>query len=224
MEILKKLADFGFDKLCSWMRDMNSFAVSEDGGFGFMANLTSGLSSIMPFIWLGIMFFFVFFGKKLLPYIKFVSIAALGIAAGLYIVYPAIQSVGIPAILSAVVIGVLAAIFYRLIYIFVFAGAIFYTVFTACNSGFGDLFAEMGDIMLFVYVAVAVIAVIVAFILRKYTEMLATAMIGAYAISVQVLTILGNPAIDPSWLLPLIITLVVGFIGFFVQVKTRRRY
>ena len=224
MDLLKKLGDFGFDKLYQWVRRMDEY-VSTDGGLGFITNITDSLAAVMPFIMMAIMAFFVFFGKKLLPYIKFVFALFVGIGLGIYFLHPVLSElIGMPAIISGLVVGILAAVFYRLVYVLFFAVAVFYSVFTVCNSGFGDAFSALGDVSLIIYAVVAIIAVVLAFILRKYVEMLGTAMLGARVIAVGVVNILGNPVLGTEWLLPLLITLVIGVLGFVVQVKTRKRY
>ena len=220
MGILTKLGEFSYEKLWTLVKDINACVTDALG----LTELLSSFAAIMPFAFMAVMLLFVFLGKKLLPYIKFVSVLCLGIGVGVYYVHPILpESLSIPAIVSGLVIGIIAAVFYRLIYIFIFAGAAFYGVFAACNHCLADVLASMGDLTV-IYVGVALVAVVLAFILRKYAEMLGTAMIGARVIAINLVAMLGGVALGPDWVLPLILTAIVTFVGFLVQVKTRKRY
>ena len=205
--------------------------VTKDSGMEFFYNLVNSFSAILPYIMIAVMLAVAFFGKKSLPLTKFIFFFALGFSFGIYLNAKVVADIfsgafTIPSWVIGLVMGILAAILYRLLYSIFFAVVTFYMAFTLCAIGFADSLGSLGVI----FMAVAAVAMILCFILRKYVEMLGTAVLGGWAIA----HILGKCVLDgfssftflggKTWIATLVITLVIAIPAFFVQFKTRKRY
>ena len=208
--------------------------VSGDSGMGFFYNLIGSLSAILPYIMIVVMLAFAFFGKKSLPLAKFIFFFVFGFSFGIYLNAKVVSDIfagtfAIPSWVIGLVMGILAAILYRLLYVIFFASVTLYMSFTLLTTAFSKML-ENNASMGYIFMIVAVIAMVVAFIFRKYTEMLGTAVLGGWAIA----HILGKCVLDgfsgfafldgKTWIATLVITLVIAIPAFFVQFKTRRRY
>ena len=119
------------------------------------------------------MLLMAFFGKKLLPLIKFVSFFAVGFGLGVRFIHPLLADIiTLEAWISGLVGGILAAIIYRFLYVVFFAGAVFFGAYAGCYAGLSETLAGFEDNKAFIFMAVAAVAVILAFILRKFVETL----------------------------------------------------
>ena len=76
--------------------------------------------------------------------------------------------------------------------------------------------------------AVAAVFIVLVFILRKYVEMVGTAMLGGFGIACVVRGFYDYTSLQPfvgiEWLGVLVVTLIFALVGFIVQIRTRSRY
>ena len=225
-----KAGEYGYKALGESVKNFNEKVVTHDELTSLIDTLGQ-FSTILLYIMMASMLLFVFFGKKLLPLIKVVSCFAVGFGVGVCYIDGMIDKVvEIPAIVSGLVIAVLAVIIYRLIYVLFFAAFTFFGVFTLCNAAFGDALTNMlGDSKGLVLMGVAAVFVLVAFLLRKYVEMLGTSVLGGFVFAKLLKKLVWDfTAIglfeEHVWIPYLVITVVLALPGFIVQVKTRKRY
>ena len=163
-----KAGEFGYGALKNSVVKFDSAVAKHPDMANFM-NLFNSLASILPYIMIAVMFLFIFWGKKLLTVVKFVSSFAVGFGLGVYFVSDIVNF--LPAWVSGVVIGILAAIIYRFLYVIFFAVAGFYTVFTLCNALLGNLLASLGEVKSLAFLGIAAVGMLLMFIFRKYVEM-----------------------------------------------------
>ena len=126
------------------------------------------------------------FGRRLSGIIRVALLFVIGFVASVYWVAPVIQGFipSIPSIGVGIAVGIFAAVMSRMIYNFVYIGCIGFDVYNIC---FGALFfVELTSLTkgnLPVSITVAVIAVVIALLVRKYLEMLFTAGLGAFGVA-----------------------------------------
>lgn len=122
-----------------------------------------------------------FFGKRWFGYFRSLAFFAAGFVGGYVVLAPYVQTY-IPAIDKLVIgasIGVLLAVLSKFIYNAVYVGAIGGAAFLVCYKAY--FFEQLesltkGNVLVSVAVAVAVAAI--ALLVRKYVEMLGTAVVG----------------------------------------------
>ena len=171
--------------------------------FTSILNSVMNESSIAPFVAtckeyiasLGLLFPFIIvclglivglFGRRLSDAIRFLLLFAIGFVASVHWVAPIIQGFvpAIPAYAIGLALGIFAAVMSRFIYNVVYIGAIGFDTYNIC---FNALFlAELTAFTkgnLPVSVGAAVVAVVIALLLRKYLEMIITAAAGGVAIA-----------------------------------------
>ena len=110
----------------------------------------------------------------------------IGFVASVYWVAPIITQVipSIPAIGIGIAVGIFAAVLSRMIYNFVYVGCIGFDVYNIClNALFIVELTSLTKGNVGVSLVVAIVAVIIALLLRKYLEMLITAGLGAFGIA-----------------------------------------
>ncbi len=215
--------NFGFDNLKESIIRFNE-AVSTHPDMTFLSNFFNSVAGVMPYVTIAIMFLFLFFGKKLLPQIKFVCSFFVGFGLGVYLLAPTVDGIisGVPAWVSGLVIALLLLAINRLFYFLFFIFATFFTVSVLLNS-----FLNFGTSTL---IFVAVVGVIIALIFKKYVEMLGTAFLGAFImlkeINSSLLAFNTEINLDSAFSIELVsvIAIIIGVIGFIVQIKTRKRY
>ena len=222
-----KAGKFGYGALKDAVVDFNGAVASE---VPVVTDFVASFAAYIPYIMMASMLLMAFFGKKLLPLIKFVSFFVGGFGLGVRFIHPLLADIiTMEAWISGLVVGILAALIYRLLYVIFFAGAVFFGVYTACYAGLGETLAGFEDNKAFIFMAVAGVAVILAFILRRFVETLGTSVLGGYVLAGLIAEHLydytsleflaGN-----EWIGTLVVTAVIALLGFVVQVKTRKRY
>ena len=225
-----KAGEFGYGALKNSVSKFDN-AVSQNPDMSNFMGLFNSLASILPYIMIAVMFLFIFWGKKLLPAVKFISCFAVGFGLGVYFVSDIVSF--LPAWVSGVVIGILAAIIYRFLYIIFFAVAGFYTVFTLCNALLGNLLASLGEVKSLAFMGIAAVGMLLMFVFRKYVEMFGTAFLGSIVFLAQInANVMAFDLLDMKLALGSslsigvigLVALVPAIVGFIVQVKTRRRY
>ena len=215
--------DFCFDALKESIIRFNE-TVATHPDMTFLSNFFNSLAGVMPYVTIAIMFLFLFFGKKLLPQIKFVCSFFVGFGLGVYLLAPTVDGIisGVPAWVSGLVIALLLLAINRLFYFLFFISAAFFTSFVLLNS-----FLNFGALLL---LSVAAVGVIIALIFKKYAEMLGTAFLGAFImlkeINSSLLAFNTEINLGSAFSIELlsVIAVIIGVIGFIVQIKTRKRY
>lgn len=166
-----------------------------------------------------------FFGKKLLGPQKFIAFLAVGFGAGEVYVAPLLVDIlpSLPAWVSGLVIGLIAALLCKFLYWIAVAVAAGYSVFMVLYT---DMFFALPEPKQIIAAVAALVAIILVFIFLKFFERLGTAFLGGY-----LSTVLLMKAVDFSFIpLDLAITKwilvgVIALLGFLVQIATRsRRY
>ncbi len=166
-----------------------------------------------------------FFGKKLLGPQKFIAFLAVGFGAGEVYVAPLLVDIlpSLPAWVSGLVIGLIAALLCKFLYWIAVAVAAGYSVFMILYT---DMFFTLPEPKQIIAAVAALVVIILVFIFLKFFERLGTAFLGGY-----LSTVLLMKAVDFSFIpLDLAITKwilvgVIALLGFLVQIATRsRRY
>lgn len=201
------------------------------------SDATGWLESILPFAWIIpsvlalLSLIQIFFGKKLLGIQKFVACLVIGFACGTMFIYPLLADIGItfmPDWVVGLIVGIVAAILFRLIYFLAYIIAAGVAGYVLCvGNVLPEAVSQYIDYW-FVGIGVAVAFIIVALLLRRFIEMLGTAVLGAYTLYLSFCAILASLgwAIGADYTIWWMIGFLAvgGLLGFFVQLKTGRRY
>ena len=165
--------DFGFDALKEAVIRFDK-TVSAHPDMMVFSDFFNSVASVMPYVTMGVMLLFLFFGKKLLPQIKFVCSFFVGFGLGVYFLAPAVSGIisGLPAWVSGLVVALLLLAINRFFYLLFFVAAVFFTVFNLAYS-----LLSMGASAL---ISIAAVGVIIALVFKRYFEMLGTALLGAF--------------------------------------------
>ena len=172
-----------------------------------------------------------FFGKKMLGFMKFGFFFLLGFVLGTHFLAPLIPpEVSIPAWLVGLVLAIIAGVLSRFAYIISYVGIVGYSIYILAYYGFYlKLDATYSTSRAVACVIIALIVVIISLVFRKYCEMGATAVLGAWC-SVWLFT---HCIYDfRAWAIFSgyedvavgIIVAIISVLGTIVQIKTRRRY
>ncbi len=172
----------------------------------------------------------VFFGQKMLEFIKFIFCFVVGFALGVHLLASLLPpSVPIPPWIIGLVVALVVSVLYRFVYIGLYAVSFGYCMYVLCYHGFylkSGFFTKGNP---FICLIVAAVVVTLAFLAKKYIEMLGTAVIGSWAAVMLFTTQLydftawgifgGN-----HWVGIFIPMALLSISGMIVQVRTRRRY
>ena len=185
----------------------------------------------VPYIIIILCLVMSFFGKKLMPVLKFLGCFGVGFICGVYFIGPNLMSIiNVPPWICGLVLAIIAAVLYRFIYYAAYAVTITYCVYMLCYMGFymreG---AEHTVSKSLVCLAIAIAVTVVGFIFIKYVEMIGTAVLGGYLISFTVRCMIYDYKTiewlkDTPWVGAAVITLLVAVPAFVFQYKTRQRY
>lgn len=170
----------------------------------------------IPYFFMALALVELFFGAKLLPVQKFLFFLAIGFGLGTYYVAPLLDQFMIwPHWIMGLVVGVVAAVLFKLEYFLFYIVAIAYSAYTLVFTFLGNNMIASG--------VVALVAVVLALIFRKKAvEFAATSFLGAFwfvkALSpIYDLMTLG---VAVYWC----IIAAAAILGFIVQFKMRKRY
>ena len=184
----------------------------------------------LPFVYIGLGALLALLGKRIFPLPRFLAFLWLGFMLGTYYLSPLVLSVlpEMPAWIIGVVVGVIAAVLSKFLYFIAYAVAVGYPIYVLCFSVFlVEAMTPVGG-RYWVALAIALAIVVVAFLLRKFIEMLGTSRLGGFIIALSIKMLWDYTTLDflvgIEWVGVLAITALVGLIGFIVQVKTRERY
>ncbi len=223
------------------------FTTIRDAIFGLYQSITQNpdiqplwgwfMSVIAPFFTIviaGLILFSLictFFGKKMMGFLKFLAFLIIGFFLGMHFLAPLIPaSVPIPSWVVGLVVGIVASVLSKFLYLAIYAVSIGYSMYIFAYWGFyipQDI--QHTDTRALICLAIAVVTVIIAFVVRKYFEMLLTAVGGAYVATMYFIWFFYNFLKLPflvgfEWIAILVVVGVIALLGFAVQVKTRRRY
>lgn len=227
-------ARFGFLELWNWICEVYQSTINMTGVVEIRQTIDTVLAPAQPYIpYILILLFTVvsFFGKKLMPVIKFLGFFFLGFIFGAYYITPLLAGViAIPAWVYGLAIGIISSVLYRFVYYTLYILAVIYSVYIIGYTGFTfqpqSIHSSSKAITCLV---VAVVIAILALIFRKYVEMIATALLGGYLVFIVVnFMIFDLYTLELlwylPWLAPVAFTLAIGIPGAIVQLKTRKRY
>lgn len=232
--IAVKEGTFGFYELWEWFVNLYYSVTKAPDIMNIWAalmNFISPIYSLVPYILVALCLGVVFFGKKLMPVLKFLACFFFGFIGGLYFIGPPLaEIVTVPAWVSGLVVAVVAAVLYRFIYYAAYAIGIGYCVYTLCYSGFyiaGEPEHTAGKALM--CLAIAVGAIVLGFIFRRHVEMIGTSILGGYLVSYVIRCFIYDYKAldvfdDVLWLPAAVITVLVAIPGVIVQYKTRRKY
>lgn len=225
--------EFDFSALGQFFANINhSIMANSDlmGIWNAMLTATASITMVVPIIFIALGAIEWLFGKKLIPLQRFLLCAAVGYICGVLYISPLINGIfSLPSYISGAVVGLVAAVLCKFMYYVAYAGAAAYSVYIVSINGIIPFLSDFTEGNHMIALVAAAVAVIIAFILRKYIEMLGTAILGAFIISKAVnsnyfdytaLEFFG----DMGWIAELAVIGAVGLIGFIIQIKTRRRY
>ena len=229
-----KEAAFGFEAFSEFAVTLY-YSITENPDmqsvWSALMGILNPIIAVVPYILIVLMALVSFFGKKIIGIIKFIAFFIVGFALGLYYVTPLISSViSFSGVICGLIIGILAAVLYRFLYIVLYTVSITYSVYILCYKSFvPDALETYALDKSLVALLIAVLVLVLAFIFKKYVEMLGTSLLGGYMIAIIVKNLIFDYTAlgflgALAWIAPIVIMLVVAIPGFIVQVKTRRRY
>lgn len=171
------------------------------------------------------------FGRKMMGFLKFLFFFTIGFTLGTHFLAAVIPpEVNIPAWTVGLVIALISGVLYRFLYIILYSAVTGYGMYVLAYHGFYIKDSEVyttGKAV--VCLIVALIAIAVFLIFRKYVEMLGTAVLGAwlatFIFAYRVYNFTAWPVFSgATWVGIFVPSVIIGFLGFVIQVKTRRRY
>ncbi len=168
-----------------------------------------------------------FFGKKLLGPQKFIAFLAVGFGAGEVYVAPLLVDIlpSIPAWVSGLVVGLIAALLCKFLYWIAVALATGYSVYMVLYTGMIFELPVDASMKQIVAAVAALVLVVLVFIFLKFFERLGTAFLGGYLSTTLLMTVVDFSFITfwdisvTKWIL----VGVIALLGFIVQVATRSR-
>ncbi|MBQ8689624.1 MAG: hypothetical protein IJ515_04595 [Clostridia bacterium] len=226
--------EFGFTEVWRICVDIyTSFTKSEDmvNLWNTVMGLIDSFYVVVPYILIALSLVVAFFEQKLMPVLKFIGFFFLGFVCGVHFIGPLITPiVDIPLWISGLVVGIVAAVIYRFLYFGAYGIAVAYCVYVLCYTGF--YMREGAEHTLaksLVCLAIAIGAVIVAFIFIKHVEIIGTSMLGAYLVSFIIrCNIWDFRTLDflasTPWVGAAAITVVLAIPAAIVQYSMKTRY
>lgn len=226
-------AEFDFSAIGQFFKNLynGSFTGKLEELWDKLWDMVSMIHGFVPYILLALALVQLLFGKRLLGVQKFLGAFAIGYAASAVYLVPVIADMsaklGDLGWIFCIVIGIIAILIRKVLYMAVYIAAFAYIPYYLVYSG--TIVESIGGSYIYAGAAAAVV-VILAVLLRKWVEMLGLSALGAYCVVATVDVQLGwydmIPRIPglPEFAFGLILVGVLTLIGFFVQVKTRKRY
>ena len=220
-----------FEQLGDIVKGMWKVFVEADGFSSLWDKIISFLTPfgvIVPAVLLVLSLVQAFFGRKLLGFQKFVGFFALGYLAGASMLHGLLVDVGIgiPDWIIGIVAGIVLALLSQFLYIVLYIVISGYAMYMMTMGGQvlpEGITVMTVDNMVLSLVIVAVV-VLLMLIFRKWVEMIGTSVLGGYltAISLEgvLLSLTGS---EPGEAIRIVVLVAVAILGFFVQIKTRRR-
>ena len=191
----------------------------------------SPIYAVLPYILILLALTVSFFGKKIIAVLKFLFFFVLGFSLGLHFITPWIGlTVDVPGWVCGLVIAIVAATLYRTLYMVAYVAAGGYCLYMVFYNGFYAIpRPEFNGYRAIISLVFVVLAVLLTLLVRKYIEMLGTAILGGYFVALILRAFifdyrtLSFIAATPK-LGTLVITLIIAIPAFIVQFRTRRKY
>ena len=233
MELIKSIisGNFDFTAMRGFIEGLKT-RVAEQADvkpiWDMVAGIFESLGLIVPVLLIALGLLEVLFGKKLMPLQRFLFVVATGFVGGVLYIAPILNGfVALNPLIVGVAIAIVGAILNKLCY-YVFYIALFgYIGYTVAITGMIPAIGSMFTGNMIFSAVLAVVLVVLALILRNTVERVGTAYIGALLITTNIIknffdytALLG----DNGALVGTIVLAVITFIGFVIQVKTRKRY
>ena len=203
---------------------------------GLLETADKAVTSVLPAvaiagILLALSLVLALFGKKLLGLQKFFGCLIVGFACGVVYATPWVNGFfAVDAWIVGLVAGVVAALLGKLVYVLAYAAVPALATYTVLMGGYylPESVTAVTKGNLVVALVGAAVVVLVLFLLRKWVEMLGTAVLGGLSTYVCVNAVLAatmGQILDPNVpYIKLAIVAGVALVGFIVQVKTRKQY
>ena len=189
---------------------------------GFIASIPFG--SAIVFMVVGLLI--ALFGKRILGALKFVAAVIVGFGVGAIYLAPLVTFV--PDFVVGLVCAVVFALLFKVVYIVGLVALTGYSVYWACFTAavLPAVTAFTQNNMIF-SAAAAVVAIVLVLVLLKFVEKVYTSVLGAWMITVNLITIWDPRSLGVLVANDLILYIVMGviaLIGLIIQIKTRKRY
>lgn len=185
----------------------------------------------VPFVLIALCLLPALLGKRIFSFLRFLAFFGAGFILSVHLLTPLIEPFipGLPAWVVGIITGLVAAVLSKFLYYIGYAVFAGYAVYIIIYKGM-----ILPEVMTFatgnmyVSLAFAAGAIILAFLLRKYIEMMGTSLLGAWGIAETVRLWWNYPALDAfvgiEFIPVLVATLALGIIFFIIQFVTRVRY
>ncbi len=164
-----------------------------------------------------------FFGKKLLGPQKFIAFLAVGFGAGEVYVAPLLVDIlpSLPAWVSGLVIGLIAALLCKFLYWIAVAVATGYSVYLVLYT---DMFFALPEPKQIIAAVAALVAIVLVFLFLKFFERLGTAFLGGFLSATLLMSVVDFSFIPlDAAITKWILIGVIALLGFIVQIATRSR-
>lgn len=226
--------DFGFYELWEYFVNLYYAVSKAPDVMNIWAALMKVLDPIygaVPYILIALCLLIAFFGKKLMPVLKFLGCFFVGFVCGVYFIGPVLMAIiNVPPWVCGLVLAIIAAVLYRFIYYAAYGAAFVYFVYVFCYTIFYMRDYESHNAArFFLCFGIAVGVTMVGFMLRRYIEMAGTAFLGGYLVSYTIrCMIFDYKALDwlqdMPWLGAAVITVIIGIPACVFQYRTRKKY
>lgn len=229
LEFFSGLADgsVGFERIGEIFSDLfSAIAASPTVMYVWEKLMALPIAPAYPYIMVLLGIGIAFFGKKMLPVLKFVTFFVVGFLVGSTFLAPMLDKfVVMPYWIMGLALGIVTGVFYKLEYIVAYiltaglgAYLAVYSLTALLSGGVGRV--EVGAV-------VAILAVFLSLMFRRrFFEFVVTAFFGALWICLAFINVLDYTLIPifTQHVMFWIGVVIIAVLGFFVQYKTRRRY
>lgn len=231
MEFFNKVlaAEFDLNAIGQFFKNLynGSFTGKIEELWDKLWGMVSVIHPFVGYLLLALALVELLFGKRLLGFQRFIGVFAVGFAACTVYLLPVLEEL-IPALadfgwIVSIVVGLIAVLLRKLIYILVYIAAFAYIPYYLVYSG--ALLPAFGGNLIYAGAAAGAV-VLVALLLRKWVETLGLAALGAFCVTKILDVKFGVVDMIPfdGMIVGLAIVGVLTLIGFIFQVKTRKRY
>ena len=228
-------ATYDFKFIFDFMYEFIFIKIASDANILGLWELFLGLIEpymvYVPFVLLGLCLLPALLGRRIFSFLRFLAFFGAGFILSVHLLTPFIEPFipGLPAWVIGVITGLVSAVLSKFLYYIGYALVAGYAVYIIIYKGM--ILPELMTFAtgnMYVSLAFAAGAIILAFLLRKYIEMMGTALLGAWGIAETVRLWWDYPALDAfagiEFIPVLVATLALGIICFIIQFVTRVRY
>lgn len=216
--------------ILNYLKDMVAKALADTSVAGIFGTVKGLLTPVWAYRYILLMVLALvvaLFGKRMFGLLKFLGGFEAGFVVGVVFLAPKLTF--LPAYVIGAVIGLVVALLMKFLYYVILVGGVGYGVYYIAFSAaiLPVVFNFTKGNLLFSAVA-AVVAVVLVLVLRKWFEMLGTALAGAYVLTYALTFVYDVRTIgflSAYGDIPLYVVMgLVALVGFIVQVKTRKKY